>query len=127
MMLLKPVLPRSKRAFTSVEFVGAAALSLILATIALTGYRLYERESPVKSVARRLTQALSTARAFAISGNSPYTLTIDLKYRNFWIDQTNESGTVTVPKVTSPERIDDRVAIDRIMIGGAPVLGTVAK
>lgn len=106
-----------RRAFTSVELMGAVVLSMILSVVAITSYRLYERELPVKYAARRLSHAMATARTMAVANSSIYTVQIDRAYHNFWIDETDEFGQPTVAKVVSPESLDPKVQIDGVQFG----------
>lgn len=108
------ILRRSRLGFTTVEFIGVMVISLILGTIAMAGFRLYQKELPVKYAARRIVHAFATARAFAIAHNSVYTVQIDRVHRNFWIDETDQVGRPTAPKVTRPEPIDERIEIEAI-------------
>ena len=97
--------------------MGAIVLSMILTVVAFAGYRVYEREMPTKFMARRLTSTFSMARASAIAHNSTFTVKIDRKHENFWLDETTAGGAILVPKVTSPEQFDEKVEIKSIIFG----------
>ena len=112
-----------------IEFMGAMAIGLILSVLALSGFRLYEREMPLRHSAGRLAAAFSTARALAISNTGTYSVQVDVKARNFWIDETNSFGEPIVPKVLAPEKLDDTVTLAGIYFGAqpAPQYGTVTR
>lgn len=99
--------------FTSAELLIVITIGTILAVIAGAGYRLYERESPVKYAAQRLNRAAATARSYAVTNNDYYALIIDTKFQNFWIDIVDKDG-VTIDngwKVTAPESLGDKVSL----------------
>jgi Tfp pilus assembly protein FimT len=118
--------PAAPRGFSSVEFIGAVVISMVLSVIAVAGYRIYQRDLPLREGARRLAHTFSTARAFAISNNSVYTVQIDRQYHNFWIDETNAVGVPILPKVTRPEPLDDRVRINDILFGANSAVGVAS-
>lgn len=113
---------RHRRAFTTVEILATLTVGLILSVVAMAGFQLYERESPVRYTAKSLTQALATARTYAISGNAVYTVQIDRQHGNYWIDETNDVGTVVVPKVVPPQPFNEKVSVESIRFAvGDPV------
>lgn len=121
---------RSTRAFTAVEIMLSVAIGLVVAVIGFSGLRLFDAELPAKSVSRRFSHALSTARSFAIARNGFYQVGIDLDNGSFWIDQINDPNAPPPdplddkyrPKIVSPEGIDDRVAVNGLRFGGNPIL-----
>lgn len=119
---------RRHGAFTSVEIMVAIVISMILSTIAIVGFRIYQRELPTQYAAQSLAHAMASARALAVSNNSVYTLQIDQTRQNFWIDETSELGMVLVPKVISPEALDEKVLINSIQFsdGEALAAGIIA-
>lgn len=115
-----PFFVRTRRAFSMIEFLGALVVSGIVSSMALVGYRVYERELPVRHAASRLSHAFATARAYAIAQNAIYAVRIDRRYKNFWIDQVTTAGVIQRAKVTRPEPIDDNVVIDDVWFGLSP-------
>ena len=115
---------QSALAFTTIEFIGAVVVMLVLAVIGLAGFRIYEREMPVKHVAKSLNHAFSSARTFAIAQNAVYSVQINLNFNNFWIDETNELGQTLLAKVVRPEPIGDQVEIDSIFFGSTRINNT---
>lgn len=112
---------RRSRGFTMLEFTITVLIGLILAVISGAAYFIYQRDLPVKYAAGRLNQCLSTARAYAIANNSIYTVQLDPHYLNYWIDETDDLGQVTVPKVTTPEKLGDKVDLAAVMMDGVAV------
>lgn len=107
----------SRRGFTVTEMMVAVLISVILGAIAISGFTLYERTAPVDHVGRRLTYLFSVARTQAITNNQYYTVQIDMAQNMAWLDETDESGNILVPKVMHPEHFDAGVEIYRIMRG----------
>jgi hypothetical protein len=110
------------RAFTSIELLGAIVLSLILASVGIAAFRLYDREQPLTSASGRLTHAFATARSLAISRNSTFTVVIDRRYNQYFIDETDRLGLVLVPKVVGPESLGDLVTVEQILPGDQEVV-----
>jgi len=110
-----------RSAFTTIEMLGGLSISVILTVIALSGYRVFHRNMPLDQTAGQLSHVCSTARAYAISHNSTYTVKIDLTHRNFWIDATDENGNPIVSQVIHPESIHDHVEINEIRFGNTPI------
>ena len=105
-----------RRAFNMVELLTTITIAMVISTIGFSGFRLFKRQLPVTSAATRFSNALSTARSYAIARNGFYQVTFDLDHRNFWIDEIPDpvlspGAPPTTPKVVSPEVIDDRVRI----------------
>lgn len=111
---------RKAHAFTTVEFMGVMVIAMILSAIAIGGLHLYEQEMPVKTDARRLNYAFANARAQAIANNGYFALNIDLGNRNFWLDETDVVGNPINPKVTHPEKLNDKVVIANAQFGLDP-------
>lgn len=102
------------------ELFAALVVSLILTLVAIAGYRVYQRQMPVKYTAQRLVHSFSAARAFAIAHNDIFCVQYDPVRRNFWIDQTDETGLPVVAKVVRPEVIDEKVAVDGLQFAQGP-------
>ena len=111
---------RCRRGFSALEFVTAVVISMILATIAFSGLRLYEQDLPARALAKRINHAFSSARAFAIAQNAIYSVQLDLEHGNFWIDETDGLGNPVVPKVVRPEPFDEKVQIESVLFGLNP-------
>lgn len=114
---------RSRRALTALEVVSALLLTMILSVIGFSGSTIFQRRLPLKSTAKRISSALSTARSFAIARNSFFQVTLDMTNERFWIDEIADPattpGTVAItPKVVTPDRFDPRVQIDGILDTG---------
>lgn len=104
------------------------AISVVVSVIGFSGFRIFNKNLPARTVTRRLVHAMSTARSFAIARNTYYQVTIDLDNRNFWIDETIDpaadpnappNGQAFTPKVVSPESVDHRVAIEGVFYGSS--------
>ena len=108
------------RGFSSIEFFAAAVIGMILTVVAVAGYRVYQRQMPVKFTAQRLVHGFSAARAFAVAHNSYFTLQLDLGHRTFWIDQVDATGAPVAPKVVNPEMLDEKVAVEGVQFGQNP-------
>lgn len=112
---------RDRGGYTVVELITAMAIAVIVSVIGFSGTRLFSRQLPVKTTASQLSHMCSTARSFAISGNTYYRVLIDLDNRNFWIDRSDDPATIGTdewkPKVVSPEKVDPRVKIEGIAFG----------
>jgi Tfp pilus assembly protein FimT len=117
---------RRSRGFTTMELITVIIITMILTTIAVAGYRLYQRDLPIKYAADRLVRTLSTARSYAVANNSYYTVQFDRQYQNYWIDETDDAGTVLVPKVTAPDAVGEQARFAAFQIGGNAVDETVA-
>ena len=105
--------------FTMVEFTGALVIAMILSIIAVAGFRVFERELPLRHGSKRLLQAFSTARAFAIARNAYYAVRFDTQAGNFWLDETDSQGNPTLPKVTRPEELGEELMISDVYFGQA--------
>jgi Tfp pilus assembly protein FimT len=111
---------RVRRAFTTIELILAIVIGLIVSVLGFSGFRVFSQELPVKSATRRMNHVFATARSFAIARNGYFQVTLDLDRKNFWIDEIN-NPTIDPPsiltrnqKIVSPEKIDDRVAIEGV-------------
>ena len=104
------------------EMVVTMLIIMVLSTISVAGYNVYQRESPVKFAADRLLSgAMSAARGYAVANNAVYTVKIDPTYQTYWIDESDDLGGTVVPKVTSPASIGERVALVGISYGVTPL------
>lgn len=119
----------------------AIVIAMILLILGFSGFKLFARQLPPQSMARRVNHAMSTARSFAISYNSYYEVVMDLDNRSFWIDEAldpnlpanDPENLQRRKKVTVAEPIDPRVAVevyhnladpspaDDMPVAGAPV------
>lgn len=107
--------------FTMLEFSGAMVIALILSIIAVAGFRVFERELPLRHGSKRLVQAFSAARSFAIARNSNFVVRIDKVAKNFWIDETDPRGVTTLPKVTRPEELGPELEVTDVYYGQARI------
>jgi len=103
--------------FSMVELIAVIVIGLILASVAMAGVRIYERDLPVRQQASRLVKAFASARSFAIANNSFFAVQYSPELGIFWIDETDAGGGPLVHKVMRPESIDDKVAVDAIFFG----------
>jgi hypothetical protein len=113
---------RRNRGFTALELLGAMVLSLILLTVGMAGFRLYERELPLSGAAGRLTHGLATARTMAIARNSTFTVVIDRRFNHYYIDETDRFGGVLAPQVVAPESFGEQVIVESILPLNASVV-----
>lgn len=127
-----------RRGFSALETITVLAIGVVVSVIGFSGFKLFNKNLPCKTVTRRLTHALSTARAFAIARNTYYQVSIDLDNRSFWVDETIDpaanpatppAGQRFTPKVVTPEGIDPRVIVEGVLYGasGSPVTTGVQK
>lgn len=103
------------------EMVVTMLIIMILSTISVAGYNVYQRESPVRFAADRLSHAMAAARAYAVANNAVYTVKIDPNYQTYWIDESDDLGGTVVPKVTSPVPIGERVTLVGVNFGVTPL------
>lgn len=111
---------KNAAAFTTVEFMGVMVIAMVLSVIAFAGFHIYKKEMPVKGDAERINYAFANARAQAIANNGYYSVNFDIANHNFWLDETDSAGNTTVHKVTSPEKLNDKVVIDDVLFGLNP-------
>ena len=80
-----------------------------------------------RSTAEQIQTLFSTARALAINQNAYFQAVLDLDTSGLWIDQIDQTGTVTTPKLTTPENWSLYVRILDAQVDGAPTSGGLVR
>lgn len=115
--------------YSMIELLTVIVIMMVLVSLALSGFRIFQHQLPIKSSATRLNEALATARTFAISRNSFFRVTLDLDNGNFWVDEivdpaVNPTALPTTPKVIPTEGIDNNVIIEGVLDTGSTAVLT---
>jgi len=106
----------SPTAFTAIELLVVLLILVLLATISLTSFAGRNRQSQLAAEARKIQRLLDTARSYALSENGHFQAVIWLDRPSYWIDEIDSSGTVTRPKIVTPEPVDEGVQITDILV-----------
>jgi prepilin-type N-terminal cleavage/methylation domain-containing protein len=116
-----------RRGFTITELISVLVIVVVLSTISLASFSAYNRLSMVSTTSQMLLRTLAAARSYAVANNGYYQVTLDLDGGAFWIDETDSSGNITVPKVITPNEIDDRVVLDSATIDSSDATSGIAR
>ena len=99
------------------ELIAVIVIIAILSSLSVIGFRRSRQTSLIDSESRKIRNAFSTARSWAIGQSGYFQVVISLDDSSYWIDQINAAGTVTRAKVITPEAIHDLVEITDLSIG----------
>ncbi len=105
-----------QRAFSITELMVVLTLISILSTLGILSYANMHQNNQTRAAGQRVASTLSTARQYAIAGNTPYQVYFNVSDATFWIDELDSALAVKRRQVEPPGMLPEFTRFQSISV-----------